>query len=401
MAKALVISLGIGQTVESGLTQSIKLNNPDYIVFLASSKSRATLDRELLKSELSRRRYEVKEVENEEDAERCYTTSKNIIKELKKKGYDEICVDFTSGTKAMTGGLILAAVIEDAANLVYVAGERDNNGRVISGAERIHATPSPADILIDLKKKTIVDMFNNYQFYDCLRIIDELEKYPQTKLESHNIPAVKKISEIYYDWDRFRHKDAQRKMKESSGILESVVCDVKQLDSNKEFLGKLVNTKDQTLYLADLIANAKRRIEEGKFDDAVARLYRATELIGQITARNTLGVNVDNLKLSDLPQSLREKYKKYAKEEELKLGLYSIYELLYDYSNEIGKRFVEDKELKNYLTKRNMSILAHGLYTVNDEEANAFCRKVLEYAKLVKEDILQWIAKAEFTKIEA
>ncbi|MEM3074192.1 MAG: hypothetical protein QXK20_05580, partial [Nitrososphaerales archaeon] len=118
-------------------------------------------------------------------------------------------------------------------------------------------------------------------------------------------------------------------------------------------------------------------------------------------ARNTLGVNVDNLKLSDLPQSLREKYKKYAKEEELKLGLYSIYELLYDYSNEIGKRFVEDKELKNYLTKRNMSILAHGLYTVNDEEANAFCRKVLEYAKLVKEDILQWIAKAEFTKIEA
>ena len=35
-------------------------------------------------------------------------------------------------------------------------------------------------------------------------------------------------------------------------------------------------------YLSDLLNNAQRRIKEQKYDDAVARLYRITELIAQI-----------------------------------------------------------------------------------------------------------------------
>ncbi|MFN3622001.1 MAG: TIGR02710 family CRISPR-associated CARF protein, partial [Nitrososphaerales archaeon] len=378
MVKALVLSLGTGRGVESGITQSIKSNNPDYIVFLATVKSKDTLERVPLKNELSKRKYSVEELVDENDAERCYITSKKVIKELRANGYDEIWVDFTSGTKAMTGGLILAAVIEDVAQLVYVSGERSEDGRVISTTERIHTIPSPADILIDLKKKTLTAMFNNYQFYDCLNLIKDLEKYPQSKLESHNIAAVKKIAEIYYDWDLFRHKEADEKMKESGKLIEKVVSDVDQLNSNKEFLGRLANNGEQTLYLADIIANAERRIKEGRYDDAVGRLYRSIELIAEIAASSKLGFNIKDLKLSNLRPDLQEKYKRDAEGEKLELGLKNLYELLYDYSNEIGERYKQDKELQNYLSKRNQSILAHGLSTVEEDVAKNLHMKVLE-----------------------
>ena len=49
--------------------------------------------------------------------------------------------------------------------------------------------------------------------------------------------------------------------------------------------------------MADLLNNAQRRIDEGKYDDAVARLYRANELIAQITLTK-FGV-IDNALLDE------------------------------------------------------------------------------------------------------
>lgn len=45
MAKYLIMSLGTGEGVEHGLTQSIKTLNPDSIILLGSNKSPQLLDR--------------------------------------------------------------------------------------------------------------------------------------------------------------------------------------------------------------------------------------------------------------------------------------------------------------------------------------------------------------------
>lgn len=45
MAKYLIISLGTGEGVKHGLTQSIRTLNADCIVFLGSKKSPQLLDR--------------------------------------------------------------------------------------------------------------------------------------------------------------------------------------------------------------------------------------------------------------------------------------------------------------------------------------------------------------------
>ena len=71
-----------------------------------------------------------------------------------------------------------------------------------------------------------------------------------------------------------------------------------QINENLEFL-KLkiskrgIKTGDVKYYLPDLLNNAYRRIEEGKYDDAVARLYRSIELTAQLGLVNEGVVDVN------------------------------------------------------------------------------------------------------------
>ena len=48
-------------------------------------------------------------------------------------------------------------------------------------------------------------------------------------------------------------------------------------------------------YLPDLLNNAYRQIEEGKIDDAIARLYRISELIAQIKLCELGLINLNTL----------------------------------------------------------------------------------------------------------
>jgi len=407
MKKAMVLTIGTGRGVESGIAASIRQNNPDFIVFLATDESKETIQRveEVLGKKFSREEHEIKIIGNENDAEECYKVAKDAIKEL-KENYD-ICVDFTSGTKAMTGGLILAAVIEGVPNLVYVMGERDKEtGRVISGTERVYAIPSPIKILVDIKKNLIMSMFNNYQFYDCLKTIQDVKReVSPEKLKEFSIDTLETIVKAYYLWDLFRHEEAFNELinLKSKKLGDSI--DIAQLNNNKEFLGKLISKDSERdkLLLADIICNAERRIEEGKYDDAVARLYRAVEFIGQVALKQK-GVNTEEFYTIDLhalpiDEKRKEEYEKYAENGKIKLGLRAAYELLKDLDHHLGKKFQDDKALQNLLTKRNSSILAHGIRPVEESDARELYEKVIEYAGIIYNDIYEWMKKASFIKL--
>ena len=403
--KAMVVTVGTGHGVESGILASIKQNNPDYIIFLTTEKGKETLQRESLRAEINKRKCDVRIIENENDAEKCYKTAKEMIKKLKDEGYS-ICVDFTSGTKAMTGGIVLAAIIEETPSLVYVTGERDKNGRVIPHTERVYSIPSPTEVIVDFKKKLLAIMFNNCQFYDCLSIINEVKSsiIPK-KLEDYSLKKLEIIVNAYYLWDLFEHEKAFNELnKIKVKEIADLATDVTQLGKNKEFLGILTRNKEDKFLLVDIICNAKRRMNEGKFDDAVARLYRAIEFIGQIALKD-FGVDVKDFSLEalkKLPIGEEKKgfYEKFAEDGKIRIGVRNIYRLLDDLGSEIGKRFKEDKELHNLLTNRNKSILAHGNKPVEKEDAQKLYRKVLEYAEILFKDIDVLMKKAEFIKLK-
>ena len=114
--------------------------------------------------------------------------------------------------------------------------------------------------------------------------------------------------------------------------------------------------------IADLLNNAKRRGAE-KYDDAVARLYRTVELIAQCILKEKYGIDTSNIeidKLSTLARSQMQ-FRKVALEKLHADFSRAINYCIYD--EEIGKKFSDDNKLKDLL-KRNYSILAHGLNSI-------------------------------------
>jgi CRISPR-associated protein (TIGR02710 family) len=205
---------------------------------------------------------------------------------------------------------------------------------------------------------------------------------------------------------------------EDFGVSEEFIL---QLDKNLEFLRlKLANdiNKGIRYYLPDLLNNAKRKIDSGSYDDAVARLYRAIELIAQIQL-NELSI-MDKQKLHDnkvfyinrkqfdLETMDNHKARDYVKklgikdyeerEKTFKLALKNSYELLRKFDVQLARDYFADTELDHAKNRRNDSILAHGLTPLSKESACDFYKRVLDYAIKAFPDIEDYMEKAEFPK---
>lgn len=395
MKKALLISLGTGSGVENGIVKSIRTHNPDMIVFIATKESKDTIQRieNILDEKLPN--YKTIIIDNGNDIEKIYKTTIGVIKPL-KEDY-QVHVDFTSGTKAMSSGISLAAVATECETFTYVEGKRGENGRVITGTERV-ITLTPTEIFSDNKMRLAVEMFNNYRFKSCLDIIREVKTRVFDDDVLKDFKILEKLALAYSSWDKFRHKEAFERLR---GINDD------RISNNKGFLGILSNSEIyRTVYiLVDLLNNANRRIEEGKYDDAVARLYRAIELIAQIKLLD-YGLNDlsgTKFRLDDLKEKgvETEKYKKYSDEEEkLKLGLENKYRLLKDLGwGKADEVYLNNKEINGLLQTRNNSILAHGLEPVEKETAEKLFEYVKRYAREVFQDIDNLMEKATFPEI--
>jgi len=155
------------------------------------------------------------------------------------------------------------------------------------------------------------------------------------------------------------------------------------LGSNLGFLRRLKMERRgaqelHPLLLSDLLANARRRMEEGKFDDAAARLYRLVEMIGQIEIQRLCGAKTDNFPREEVPEALREEYEHRYRDEKgkLKLPLEATYRVLSERGSDTGRRFFQDRgRFSNLQQARNLSILAHGVTPIEEGRV----RELLEF----------------------
>lgn len=139
------------------------------------------------------------------------------------------------------------------------------------------------------------------------------------------------------------------------------------------------HAKSNLYRLVDLFSNAQRRANEGRFDDAVARLYRIIEFIAQIRLQ-AKGIDSGDVELSRLSPELQKKYQKFQDQEgKVRLPLYRDFELLHDLGDPLGERFFADCKLRDLLQCRNNSILAHGNEAVSEEIYTKMHDQVIGY----------------------
>ena len=412
----LVMSIGTGikgkedeskRSQGHGIAFAIKEARADKLYFLCTKESRDTLNYVEQFLPIDKKNI----FKNKEIIELSYMTDINeLIKEMKPlfdklKDEKDIIVVPTFGTKMITSTLTILAVLNNT-KIYSVEGERQY-GIVRQGKERWESQNYYRIMDISFLKEA-VSYFNKYRFNIANECISKINSDSiSLNNKTYNKEEVMKIIDGYQKWDLFDHDNAYE-------LINNKFLKIEKIDKNKRYICTLKNIDDNDIIkkyiyiLADLINNAKRRIEENKYDDAVARLYRAIELFSQIKLKEygfddlnedqKKEFNIDNIKLKGIGTG---KYEKYADETgKIKLGLEMKFELLNDLGFIKAKEiYLENNHLKNLLKKRNNSILAHGLKPVDKETANDLFEQINKYVKDIYPDIENIMSDATFLKL--
>jgi len=407
--KAMLISLG---GTSAPLIESLNTLRPKYICFLVSNLTKNSINEVIDKLNYKPDHHDWIETPDPENFPVTYGVLRDKIEEILQKwgvSYDEIAVDYTGGTKSMSVAIVLST-IEKVSKYCYIGGtERTNGGtgKVRNGKEVMKNFVNPWTELAVLKRKEINLLFNRGIYSSALEIAKEIVPKVGGDLKSF-FQWICSIIEAYDAWDKFDHKTARNllmhSLKEFYKLYphqmppsdKNIKIMVNHMDKNAEFLNKLITCKSdqekEWLKILDLIANAKRRVIEGKYDDAVARLYRSVEAFAHY--RLTIyGINASAVDLSKLedkiePFFLNYYIQKYSDETgKIKLGLYASYEMLNKISDEAGKSFFENEELKNLLKIRNDSILAHGYETIEEGDCYKMINHVLSLTGIKESDL--------------
>lgn len=395
MPKALIVSLGGSP---EPLIKTLSEQRPQLVCFLASQASVdlvGKIKEEVAKSGLRFQDYKVL-VEDINDLAHCYQRALACADWMAKQAVPaaEVIVDYTGGTKTMTAALVLATVSKGF-QFSYVGGTRrtkEGLGVVESGSEEIRLGPNPWDLFAIQERQRLVQYFNSYQFTACRTLIQDVTDRLSPD-EKQRFEVLKVLVDGYEAWERFKHGASlaclEKGMAElqklanvrAEGFLTPLLTGVAR---NLAFLRRLKSERRDAqelhpLLLSDLLANAKRRIEEGKFDDAAARLYRLVEMVGQMEIERLCQAKTENFPEGKIPETLREEFaQRYRskRDGQIKLGMEATYLVLQAYGNEIGQRFFQDRSRFDRLQQaRNRSILAHGVVPIEEERA----RELLEF----------------------
>lgn len=330
-------------------------------------------------------RYDLFELPEGQDLASCLDHLRQLtpfVAEWAARGESfQVVVDFTGGTKCMSAAIGIQASRWPCV-FSYVGGNertKDGVGVVVSGAEKIVHQANPWDALGHQAVDDFVVLFDQHAYLAAANVAAATMRRVSRPDRKRELSSLEQLAKALDAWDRFDHTT-------SKNLLESVSKSANDLRAALgpargdrviagtvrlvEHLAQLGRTPPPSRHhVLDLLANAKRRKDEGRFDDAVARLYRALEAIAQVALKEGHGVeSTEEVPLEKVPEFLRTTWAARATEGVVALGLQDVYALLAAFGDDIGKKFQHAglSGTKSPLVARNRSILAHGFERVTD-----------------------------------
>ena len=304
--------------------------------------------------------YSISELEEPDAFRECYMTIWERLAKLEAEyPGSRYIADYTGGTKTMTAALC-AAALDRGWELSLVQGARADLVKVRDGTEMAGLVNS-----VDVRARQALALarllFNGYAYASAAELLQvQLRTAPLSPDLQRELTVWVTLCRAFDAWDHFDHVRAR-------SLLET--CKERCLDQWK-FLFRLTGPQPGYMPVMDLVRNAERRASRGRYDDAVARCYRALELLAQLRlkARGCL-LDGGDLDVSRLPEPLRPSYEALRDSGgRVKLGLRQDYELLVALGDSLGAAFAEQTgPLLDMLSHRNASILAHGSTPVSSD----------------------------------
>ena len=395
----------VGKTLEP-IEITVIEHEPDFVVLIASEDTMGVASN--LRERFAELAFKTLLLNEPEDLTETFRIAREALSYAKKEGATQVIADITGGTKPMTAGLVLAlsglGVI-----FSYVGGEKRDpkTGRVITGSERVRLLEDPTARFHELEWQAFKTSWNAWRMDSAAAMLGRILANPEllTPAEQKFYQNLLQVTRGLSAWDRFQHVEALEAIEEGLPIAFAIAeawrhgNKVRVLKALEEYLPRLKRLvekrgKPTMGLLADLLANAERRAESGRYDDAVARLYRALELAAEADLYTRTGIV-----LSD-PSTWPETLGKVPRERAQNLfGLSSVLDLAFDIDLRLGHQGtlaqrlrgkLEDENFNRILYKRHRSILAHGTEPVNEEDYQAFLEVFKELALSPAEPWPRW-----------
>lgn len=384
MTTILVVTVG-GQY--QPIIAAITAYRPAHVYFLASNGprgSKPTVDGEgtpcservgdtqvgkpsiVKQTGLTKDQYTIRELDDPDSLQDCYAVAQAALSEaaLRFPNQQQYVADYTGGTKTMSVALVMAA-LEANWQVSLVKGARNDLIKVVDGTEAAGLVNS-WEVRARQRMQEARLLFNDYHYAAAEQSLEAvLRVNPLSSTLQTIIRQWIALARCFDAWDRFDHARAL-------AILTPYQA---QCVPNFRFLKRLTgDDKQRSGYepVYDLILNAERRAAQGRFDDAVARLYRAAELLAQTRLRlRRPALDSSDLDTSLLPEGLRTSYERLrdSDDSKIKLGLRQDYELLAALGDAVGDAYRKCRNpLNDALKARNASILAHGVQPLHRQD---------------------------------
>ncbi|MCG3172857.1 MAG: hypothetical protein GMKNLPBB_01019 [Myxococcota bacterium] len=293
-SQVLVMTVGTGdpeqqeETLFKPMRESIKKGEWKQVILLPSKMTEANASR--LKTSLpnSFDIFSLPGYGDEDDVDRCYQHFVGVLRELvRKNGAPHIVCDFTRGTKAMSAALLMAAIRCGAVHARYVTGEREGP-TVKPGAEIIHDVRL-ATAMVEWALSAAESMLNGRAPSAAMKLLEMpgIKDPPVPDETSGRRALLLHFARMLTAWNQFDYRRAIQLARESPGTTSPELlnhlemCRVPQDSDQWDKLDCMGKSQVLEHLIADMIENARRCCESDGYEDALLRLYRATELIGQ------------------------------------------------------------------------------------------------------------------------
>lgn len=266
-----------------------------------------------------------------------------------------LLADYTGGTKTMTAGLVMAALERDDVQLRLVTGVRNDLVRVRDGSEQsVEATAQ--GVRVRRAMAPYLAAWRRYGYAEAAEGFDRIA-LPDDERLRRTVITGRELSRAFDAWDRFDHQKANAILDGHRDRFDR--CFPRQ----KAFLAVLAtpdgDVSKTPARLLDLWFNAQRRAAQGRYDDAVARAYRLLEWAAQWLLHTHAGIDTSDIAEDRVPEGLLLSVNRDGKRQ---AGLFAAWELVAAHVSGLPADFAarERDRLREHLTARNFSILAHG-----------------------------------------